>query len=524
MSASKFLATGLERAGKMPRWAAILIGTALLAAAGYVDWVTGPQIAASLLYVIPITWITWQRGRGLGLAMCLASGGIWLWAELSAHLTYMSPFVPYWNGLVRLTLFCLISALQSEVIERKRVERGLRQTQEELEQRVQDRTAELRALNTGLEAQVAERTAAVEERAGKLATSEAELQKQTDILQSILSSMGDGVVVADSQGRLMHLNPAARRLLRVPSTGADVLAWLESQENYLPTSPTEPASRENPLLRAVRGEAVDGAEMVVHDAGLPAGIWLSVSSRPLVDRAGRIMGGVIVFSDISARKNLERQLAEVSDREQRRIGEDLHDGLCQHLVSTAFAARKLAGKLAEHSVLEAEEAVQIAELLSESIAQARAVARGLYLVPLETGGLRSALEEFLMQVESRHRVSCQFVERVTVPVSGELLVTNLFRIAQEAVNNAIKHAEAGLIAVTLAADGEQIWLGVEDNGKGFQPGAQESRGMGLHLMNYRARMMGAALRIEPRPSGGTVVSCSVRRENLAEPGAQDHAG
>ena len=222
--------------------------------------------------------MTWQSGRWLGLGMAVACGACWLGAELMAHVSYSNPWIPYWNGFVRTLLFCLISALESEVIERKRVERGLRQTKEELEQRVQNRTAQLRALNASLEEQVAERSAAAEERAGKLAQSQADLKAQTDILQSILNSMGDGVVVADSQGRLMHINPAARRMLQVPATGTDVVAWLESQENYLPDSPTEPSSRENPLLRAVRGEAVDGAEMVLHHANLPAGIWLSVTA------------------------------------------------------------------------------------------------------------------------------------------------------------------------------------------------------------------------------------------------------
>ena len=105
-----------------------------------------------------------------------------------------------------------------------------------------------------------------------------------------------------------------------------------------------------------------------------------------------------------------------------------------------------------------------------------------------------------------------------------MLVTNLFRIAQEAVNNAIKHARADQIAVTLAADREQIRLTIEDNGLGFQPDAGERRGMGLHLMNYRARMLGAVLHIEPCPTGGTMVSCLVRRENLTEEDAHADAG
>ncbi len=514
MSATGFFTTWRERVGRMPLWASIITGTALLCAAGYIDWVTGPQIALSLLYVVPVTWMTWRAGRWLGLGMALASGGVWLWAELMAHVTYSSPFVPYWNALVRLSLFSLISALESEVIDRKRVERGLRQTKEELEQRVQQRTAQLRALNASLEEQVAIRSAAAEDRARQLAASEADLQQQTDILQSILDSMGEGVVVSDAQGGLAHINPTAKRILRVPAVDTNIVAWLQSQENYLPTTPTESSSREHPLRQVVRGEVVDGAELMLRHANLPAGIWLSVSSRPLVDRAGRTTGRVIVFSDISARKHLERQISEVSDREQRRLGEDLHDGLCQHLVSVAFAARKLAGKLGEQSLQETEDATQIAELLGESIAQARAVARGLYLVPREAGGLRSALEEFVMQVRARHRIACQFVERVSVPIVGEMVVTNLFRIAQEAINNAIKHAQAGCVEVTLSADGEQIRLTIEDDGTGFRPDSQPAHGMGLHLMNYRARMMGAVLRIDPRPAGGTTVSCSVRRENL----------
>ena len=524
MSTRGFTTNWIENAGKVSPRVSIPVGIGLLLAVCGVDWLTGAQIALSLLYVLPITWMTWQVGRRWGLGMAAASGAGWLGAELLARATYSNPLIPYWNALVRTLLFLLISALESEVIERKRVERGLREAKEELEARVQQRTAQLRALNASLEEQVAERSAAAEERAGKLATSEANLQKQTDILQSILDSMGDGVVVADAQGCLLHINPAAKRMLRYPATGTDVVRWLEAQENYLPNSPTEPADGENPLLRALRGEAVDGAEMFLRRAELPAGIWLSVNGRPLVDHTGKTAGGVIVFSDVSARKNLERQMAEISDREQRRLGEDLHDGLCQHLVSVAFAARKLASGLAAQSGPAAEEALQIAELLGESIAKARAVARGLYLVPAEAGGLRSALEEFAMQVQSRHRVPCRFVERVTAPIAGETLVTSLFRIAQGAVNNALKHAAATQITVTLVADAEQILLSIEDDGTGFQPASEQKRGLGLHLMNYRTRMLGAALHIGPRPDGGTVVSCTVRRESLPKELSHVEAG
>jgi signal transduction histidine kinase len=492
---SRFFERWLGSPGRIPTWASVLMGLAMLSAAGYFDWVTGPQIALSLIYVVPITWITWQGGRWMGLAMCCASGGIWLWVELEGHLQYDNAFVPYWNATVRLILFILISSLESEVMERKKVERGLRQAKEELE-----------------------------ERAAKLAKSEADLQAQTNVLQSILSSMGDGVVVADAAGRLMHINPAALRMLQIPAAGEDVMRWLATQENYLLSSPGEKANGGNPLLRAACGEAVDGVEMYLRQPDAPNGVWLSVSGRPLVDQTGTVAGGVVVLGDISFRKNLERQIAEVSDREQRRLGEDLHDGLCQYLVSIAFAARKLAARLREESKREAAEADQIAELLGESIAQARAVARGLYLVPLEVGGLRSALEEFLMQVRSRHRLACQLVDRVLVPIVGEIVVTNLFRIAQEAVNNSLKHAEAASIVVTLTSDKEQILLTIEDDGKGIPLNLEQGRGLGLHLMNYRARMLGAALLIHPRAGGGTVVACVIRRDSITSQESHVEAG
>jgi PAS domain S-box-containing protein len=480
MSANGVWTTRLESLGKMPLRTSILIGVALLLAAAFLDWVTGPEVASAIFYLVPIIWMSWRAGRWPGLITALVSGGIWLAQVLISHKPYSNHWIPFWNGFVRTTSFCLVSGLLSEVVERRRLEGRVRQAREDL-------------------------------------------VTQAGILESILNSMGDGVVVADAEGKLLHMNPTARHTLRIPAHDKDVAGWLQLQQTYLPNSLNEEASRVNPLLRAVRGESVDEAEMFLPQANGAEGIWLAVTGRPLRDAAGRMAGGVIVFSDISARKRLELQIAEASDREQRRLGEDLHDGLCQHLVSTAFAARGLAAKLADRSLPEAEDAVEIAELLGASIAQARDVARGLCLVPLEAGGLASALEELATQTRSRHRIACQFVEKnASIPALEETVGANLFRIAQEAVNNAIKHGQASQITVTLSADPQRIWLDVEDDGIGFRPQPEPARGLGLHIMNYRARMVGAALNIGPRSGGGTMVTCSIRRANLAEEHTEAH--
>jgi signal transduction histidine kinase len=270
--------------------------------------------------------------------------------------------------------------------------------------------------------------------------------------------------------------------------------------------------KQSALGRAMRGEVLNGVEMLLRGQDGSKACWISVTSRPMLDATGGCMGGVVVFSDVSARHELERQLVAAADSERRRIGEDLHDGLCQHLLSTALATQTLAAKLSARSLAEAEDASGIAELLGEAIAQARDTARGLYLVEAEAGGLRAALEAFAMDVRSRLRVACEFTENLSTPITDASMSVHLFRIAREAVNNAIRHAHASHITILLSTDEQRIVLTVEDDGEGFDK-PNRNDGMGMHIMRYRARMLGATLEIGPRPAGGTSVICSVTRSD-----------
>jgi signal transduction histidine kinase len=462
----------LAAARKLSLPASLALGAALLLGAGALDWVTGTEVASSIFYLLPITWVTWKAGRWPGLGAALLSGVAWLVLLLSQK-TFAHPYIPLWNAFVRTASFCLISSLEAELLGRLRAERRVDQAHQHAEE-------------------------------------------QAGILQSILESMGDGVLVADSHGRLLHINPAARRTLRPPPQQGDVVRWFESLGNDAPDLRTGETSSDNPLLRALRGEAVDEAEMFLPQEEALGGSWLSVTGRPLRSAAGGIAGAVLVFSDITARKKLERRVAEVSESEQRRLGEDVHEGLCQFLVSTAFAARHLAARLDERSLPEGAEAAEIAELLDAAIAQARDVARGLCLVPLEAGGLAAALEEFAAQVRARHRIACQFVQSGPVPDLDEGAAASLLRIAQEAVNHAIEHREPRQITLALSAGPRQVQLEIQDDGTGFQQDLAPDCGMGLHMMSYRARMVGASFSMGQRPGGGTTVSCSVCRPRLAE--------
>jgi len=208
-------------------------------------------------------------------------------------------------------------------------------------------------------------------------------------------------------------------------------------------------------------------------------------------------------------------VAEISDREQRRIGQDLHDTLCQQLVSIAFASELLREKLERCKLAEAAQAGHITEMVNDGITQARHLARGLYPVRLEMEGLASGLEELAETTQLRNAVSCRFSCEEQILIHDTVAGNNLYRIAQEAVNNALKHGHCSHISIGLGAVDDEVILTVKDDGVGFPAGMKSSAGMGLHIMNYRAKMIGASLDIRRGTEGGTIVLCSFHNEKFA---------
>jgi signal transduction histidine kinase len=513
----------------------IVMGLIMTIYIGELDYVTGPMVALMIFYLIPIIFVAWFVGRWSGVFIAVVATLIWYGAKIIDPGSIVKPWLLVWNTLQRLALFASLGLLTSELAERKRVEQALRQAQEGLETRVRERTLELaqanealhaevaertqaesklKVLNETLEERVAERSAAAEQRARELARSESALRQQTSILQSILNSMGDGVIVADAAANILLSNPAADRLIRAGLGTGDLGEQMDHHQTYLPQTLTTRASNEHPLLRAIRGETIDGAEVFLRASDSSNGLWLTATGRPLVDEQGRIQGGVVVYTDISSRKLMEKQIAEISDREQRRIGQDLHDSLCQHMVSIAFAAELLRDKLARKALTEASQAETIAEMLNEGVSQARNLARGLYPVRLEVDGLASALEELAANFQARNNVACHFACDDQVFVHDEVAGNNLYRIAQEAINNAIKHGRGKNISVGLGAVEDEVTLTVKDDGIGFPDALDDSSGMGLHIMNYRAKMIGAFLDIRRGAGGGTIVICSFHNEPI----------
>jgi signal transduction histidine kinase len=213
--------------------------------------------------------------------------------------------------------------------------------------------------------------------------------------------------------------------------------------------------------------------------------------------------------EMAERQRLEEEILRVSEQERRSIGHDLHDSLCQHLTGTALAGQVLGERLAAKSLPEAADAEKVVSLVEEGITLARNLARGLYPVDVEAEGLMDAFRELAASVTKGARVRCVFECGAPILIHDDAAATHLYRIAQEAVRNALQHGKPKRIGITLAESGGVVTLTVEDDGVGVPENAGKSDGLGIRIMAHRAAMIGGTFAVEPGPTGGTIVTCSV---------------
>jgi signal transduction histidine kinase len=222
-------------------------------------------------------------------------------------------------------------------------------------------------------------------------------------------------------------------------------------------------------------------------------------------------------SEIEARERVERELLSISEREQQRLGHDIHDSLCQHLTGTALAGQVLVQNLKAQKSSQAESAAKIVELIEDGISLSRNLARGLNSVSLSSGGLMEALEDFALSTSALFNISCHFECPLPVLISDRETAEHLYRIAQEAVGNAIKHGHAKHIVIQLELSTAGKLLRVVDDGSGLSPANVNGKGMGLRIMNYRAGVIGAKFNIRKRDTRGTIVSCLLPMESETAP-------
>lgn len=318
--------------------------------------------------------------------------------------------------------------------------------------------------------------------------------------EDLFENANDMVFTHDLSGKITSLNKTGERLLQ------------RGRQSILSQSLIELMAEDH------RSAAKQWLEQVITGVEVPTAEWdfvnasgqrikLEISSR-LIEQAGHVVEVEGIARDITERRRLEREILEISNREQRRIGHDLHDGVCQQLAAITYLVDILGDQLQEKSAPEFAEAERIGNLLNEANAQARNVARGLFPVRLEEHGLVLALEELAASASSRYRITCRFVcEATPVKVDSEVEL-HLYYIVQEALLNAVNHGKATSVIVTLTAEGDRMKLTVQDNGAGFSLSNKSRTGMGIRIMRHRAKVIGATLDLQSQVGQGTQITCS----------------
>jgi two-component system, LuxR family, sensor kinase FixL len=224
---------------------------------------------------------------------------------------------------------------------------------------------------------------------------------------------------------------------------------------------------------------------------------------------------VVSVRDVSDRVELERKLTVLGERERNRIGREIHDGLAQMLTCVKLLLEHLEKRLEDERSRYVREASQATELVNDTIAQARELVRGLSPIP-EGTSLPQALDLLATQSSKYLGVVCRTALSCRPPKLGEAAIAHLYRIAQEAITNAVRHGHATVIELSCRCNESALVLRVADNGSGLKQRADDGEGLGLRLMSYRAHAIGGEVTIANREEGGTLVTCTCMLRELAD--------
>ncbi len=443
-----------------------------------IDHHASPRVSFSLFYLLIVAYAAWSGGKKAGVFCAFVSSFALFLHEVRTSPDEWVGWPVYWDLWMQIGTFLFAAFLVSAV----------------------------RSLTGNLERRVKERTIDLEREVADRRQTEEQLLKTTQQLRQLAEHIADAFWMRNvDDTKMVYVSPAyekiwgrsCRELYLSPG------AWLAA------IHPEDRERVEQAILRKqAAGEYNQEYRIVRPDATLR---WIRDRAFPIRDGSGKVVRIVGIAEDITERRRLEREILEISDREQARMGQDLHDSLCQKLVSLAFDNDSLGQKLESRAVPEADAARQMGALLDDAITEARALSRGLFPVQLETDGLAVALRQLAATVSLRFHVDCRLECPQSVFVRDNAVATHLYRIAQEAVNNAIKHGQPGAILIQLTETAGRLELKVSDDGVGISLPAN-SGGMGLHTMEYRASTIGGSLSVGKGRDCGTVVSCLLRQE------------
>jgi PAS domain S-box-containing protein len=318
--------------------------------------------------------------------------------------------------------------------------------------------------------------------------------------ENLFENANDIVFTCDFHGRLTSINKTGEELLqfsREQIVGKNLVDFV-AQEQRSAAAQWFSRATEKSNSSTVEWDFLDHSGQRIR---------LEIGTR-IVRQSGEPGEVEGIARDITERKRLEKEILETSNREKQRIGHDLHDGVCQQLAGIAYRVDILVDQLQEKKINEAVEAERIGVLINDAITQTRGVARGLFPVRLEESGLPLALEDLVTNTCNLFKIKCDLICDEPGPALDNTMASHLYYIAQESVMNAGKHGQATQVTVSLQRAGDHYALSIRDNGTGLKPLNGSYTGMGIHIMHYRAKMIGATLDLKSVPGQGTEVTCT----------------
>ncbi len=316
------------------------------------------------------------------------------------------------------------------------------------------------------------------------------LQKSTERFRLLFERSMDAIFISDDQGNFLEANGAACNLLGY------------SHDELLKRKVSELLVTDFPEL--LRNQSFGELAFTQLDGERRYAEYSSCRFAPNLN--------LCILRDITDRRLLEKEIQEISEREQRRLGQDLHDGLGQALTGIGFITKVLAQKLAAKGVEEAKDAANIVTLISQALQQTRELARGLCPVVLEKNDIHAALQQLADNMEKFFGIDADVDFDPRVQIDDNAVAVHLYRIAQEATTNAMKHGKAKRIHISLRQSSGQLTLQIRDDGVGC-PSEVQSKGMGMRVMQHRARMINALLEIQCPPDGGTLILCCLQNKS-----------
>lgn len=328
------------------------------------------------------------------------------------------------------------------------------------------------------------------------------MERDLQLLAAVVHSSNDAIIVQDLKGNIISWNLGAERMYGFSKTEAMKL-------NIGRIIPEHKRNEMQTLIeRLKKGEKI-GSFDTIRLAKDGRALHVSLTAMLLKDEAGKSHAVTFTERDITERRHLEKDILDITERERQLIGEEMHDSMGQILTGVAIKSKGLALKLKGKSRGESKNALAISKLASLAIAQMRDLARMLYPVDIETGGLITALQSLASNSEKLLNIICRFQCKTPVFVNNLVEAKQLYRITQESITNAVRHGKAKKIEIELQAKDDICTLSVKDDGRGFQKSPGSKNGLGLKIMEYRANLIGGVLNIRKDKKGGTVVTCTV---------------